>query len=260
MGKSMSLRLGLMTALWLMLLSGAANADILNLDATVSGCSTCFGGPLATPAGTVVTLINPVKLTLGAGTYTITNAATVNGVKPGANPNFLAFDFEAANASGWAWNFMVATDNGNGTGTLIKGDFVSGTASTQALMAGKTGVQTFDYNTVLPGTSTAGFTDTLVLSRTTTLDFFIDDGFLPDNAAGVSLDINPTSSATVPEPSSVVLLCTVVAGLGGIMWRRNRNQSVRTLSTLWAAEPPFGALCARLSPKKRVHAREDSQH
>jgi len=63
MGKSMSLRLGLMTALWLMLLSGAANADILNLDATVSGCSTCFSVPLATPAETLIMLINPVKLT-----------------------------------------------------------------------------------------------------------------------------------------------------------------------------------------------------
>jgi len=232
MGKIMSLRLGLMTAFLLMLLSGAANAAILNIDATVSGCTTCFGGPLATPAGPVVTLINPVKLTLGAGTYTITNAATVNGVEAGANPNFLAFDFEAANPSGWAWNFMVATDNGNGTGTLIKGDFVNGTASTQALMAGKTGVQTFDYNTVLPGTSTAGFTDTLVLNSTMTLDFLIDDGFLPDNAAGVSLDISPTGPAAVPEPSSLVFLCSGVAVLGGIVWKRNRKQSARTVSTL----------------------------
>jgi hypothetical protein len=227
MGKIVSLRFGLMTALWLMLLAGAANADILNIDATVSGCTSCFGGPLATPAGTVVTLINPVKLTLGAGTYTITNAATVNGVEPGANASFLAFNFELANPSGWAWNFMVATDNGDGTGTLIKGDFVSGTASTKALMAGMTGVQTFDYTTLLPGTSTAGFIDTLVLSKTTTLNFFIDDGFLPDNAAGVSLDIAlaspPPPTSDTPEPSSFVLLSSGVAGLAGIVWRRNRK-------------------------------------
>ena len=232
-----SLRFGLMTALWLMLLSGPAKADILNIDATVSGCTTCFGGPLATPAGTVVTLINPVKLTLGAGTYTITNAATVNGVEPGANPNFLAFNFQAGNSSGWAWNFMVATDNGNGTGTLIKGDFVNGTASTQALMAGMTGVTTFDYNTVLPGTSTAGFTDTLVLNSTTTLDFLIQDGFLSDNAAGVSIDISPTGPAGVPEPSSLVFLSLGVAGLGVIVRKQNTKQSARTVRTSGKAKP-----------------------
>jgi len=45
MGKSMSLRLGLMTAFWLMLLSGVANADIVNIDAQSAGVAHVSGGP-----------------------------------------------------------------------------------------------------------------------------------------------------------------------------------------------------------------------
>jgi hypothetical protein len=62
-------------------------------------------------------------------------------------------------SKGWAWAFLVATDNGNGTGTMLKADFVNGTFATQALAASATGIQTFDYLTLLPSTSTAGFTD-----------------------------------------------------------------------------------------------------
>jgi hypothetical protein len=46
-----------------------------------------------------------------------------------------------------------------------------------------------------------------VLAQTTTLDFFTDDYFLPDNAGGVALKI-------VPEPSTLLLLVAGLVSLG----------------------------------------------
>ncbi len=199
--------------------SGEAGAVIVNIDATVSGCTTCSGGPLNADVAlsTVVTLIKPVQITLAPGTYTITNAATVNGVETGANPTFLAWNFEAGNPNGFAWSFLVATDNGNGTGTMLKGDFVNGTFPTLAAAASATGLETFSYSTLLPGTSTAGFIDTLTLSKMTTLDFFSDDNFLGDNSNGVALKIE-----AVPEPATLLLVGAGVAGLAALGARRLR--------------------------------------
>jgi hypothetical protein len=213
----------LVTALGIALLlgSGTAGAVIVNIDATISGCTTCSGGPLNADValGTVVTLIKPVQITLGPGTYTITNASTVNGVEPGATPSFQAWNFEAANPNGFAWSFLVATDNGNGTGTMLKADFVNAVFPTLSAAASATGVQTFSYSTLLSGTSTAGFVDTLTLGKTTTLDFFSDDNFLSDNSNGVALDIEAT-----PEPDTALLVGTGLAGLVAATARRQQRR------------------------------------
>lgn len=82
-----------------------------------------------------------------------------------------------------------------------------------------TGTTSYDGNTLPPATSTAGFTDTLTLSKTTTLDFFVDDYYLPDNTGGVSLLIS--SSTAIPEPASIAL---TLAGLVVFaMARRKRS-------------------------------------
>lgn len=218
------LRVGLLvgTALLLALASSPARALIINISATGSGCAECSGGAAGsgTVQGAIVTLYNPVQLTLGPGTYVITNAATVNGVEPGADPSFLAYNYQAGNPTGWAWSFLVATDNGNGTGTMLKFDYVPGNSGTQAGMAGFTGVQTFDYSTLLSGTSTAGFIDTLTLSQTTTLDFFTDDYYLADNAAGVALSIQ-----AIPEPSTIAMLGSAVAVVLGFRARGRLRSS-----------------------------------
>jgi len=213
-----SIRTALWIAFLLLLTSRETSALIINIDATVSGCTACSGGPTNADValGTVVSLISPVVVTLGPGTYTITNAATVNGVVSGANPTFLAYDFQTGNPTAWAWAFLVATDNGNGTGTMLKADYVNGTFVSQAAAASATGIQTFSYSTLLPSTSTAGFVDTLTLSQTTTLDFFIDDFALSDNSAGVALQI-------VPEPSSVVLLAAGIGWMAAIRRPRMRR-------------------------------------
>ena len=67
------------------LLSSAANAVIVNIDAgpTGYGCNQCFGGPTnpGLAEGNTVSLVNqghsgPLQITLGPGTYSIANGAT----------------------------------------------------------------------------------------------------------------------------------------------------------------------------------------
>ena len=202
---------------FLTLASGSAGATIVNISGTGSGCVQCSYGSPAMAPGAIVTMITPVQLTLGPGTYTITNASTVNGVESGADPSYLAFNFQAGNAIGWAWNFIVASDNGNSTATVI--DYYGACCSerTQLAIASKTGTYSEDYFGRLAGTSTAGFIASLTLSQTTTLDFGIVDYYLPDNAGGVSLNIAP-----VPEPAAVWLLTWAFAALGLLKRRHAR--------------------------------------
>jgi len=120
--------------------------------------------------------------------------------------SFLAYNYQAGNPSGWAWSFLVATDNGNGTATMLKFDYVYGSSGTQLGMAGATGVVTGDYSTILSSTTTAVFIDMLVLGQTTVLDFFMDDYYLADNDAGVAIKIQ-----AIPEPSTIALFASAVA-------------------------------------------------
>jgi hypothetical protein len=170
--------------------------------------------------GTTVNLIHPgepglLQLTLGPGTYSITNAAT--------SGTFEAWNFEGFPSSpNWVWSFLIGSDNGNGTATILKSDYVSGVFSTPDLAAAATGITTWDWQTQLSGTSTKGFHDTLTLGATTTLDFFIDDYFLPDNGGGVALDIKPISP--VPLPAGLPLFAAGLGTLGLLKWSwRHKN-------------------------------------
>ena len=71
----------------------------------------------------------------------------------------------------------------------------------------------------------AAYHDTFTLAATTTLDFFIVDGFLPDNLGGVSLDINPINSA-VPEPSTWAMMILGFAGVGFMAYRRKSKPAL----------------------------------
>jgi hypothetical protein len=175
-----------------------SSATVIDISAGPSGwgCSQC-NAPTSVLPGTVVNLLNPgetgpLQLTLGPGTYSITNAATTG--------NYSGWNFEGYPSSGnWVWSFMIGSDHGNGTATVLNDDYIAGIFSTQAAAAGAT-TTTWDGNDQLPGTTTAAFYDTLNLPVTTTLDFFIDDYILSDNGGGVALNIQPLSTSSRRSP------------------------------------------------------------
>ena len=74
------------------------------------------------------------------------------------------------------------------TGTILRTwcdvGWVAAPCPSQNEVADATGVATYRLDTVLdPDGSTAGYSDALTLTTTTTLDFFVVDGFLSDNVA-----------------------------------------------------------------------------
>lgn len=197
--------------------AGAMEVDI-SAGPTGNGCTVCFGGPLVLSPGETVTLDNegvgPLQRTLGPGTYSITNAET--------SGNYSAWRYDSG-ASDWAWNFVIGSDNGDNTANVLDVGWVDAPFSSQSAVADATDVATYRFGTVLnPHGSTAGYYDTLTLTATTTLDFFVVDGILSDNIGGVGLEIDPVP-APAPETSTWVMLFLGFAGLGMAgSWRRKR--------------------------------------
>ncbi|GJG85394.1 hypothetical protein tb265_05750 [Gemmatimonadetes bacterium T265] len=200
----------------LALLLGAAAAraqTVVNIDATKSGCTACSAYAAAAPGLTTGFVGARIQRTFGPGTYAVTNAATASGALPGANPTFTAWTYN----SPWLWSFGAADA---ATGTIVLEDYIGQTYATQAAAAGATGVQTYDGARLLPGTSTAGFTDTFTLAATTTLDFYILDYYPADNAGGVSVAITPVGATTAPEPATWALVGAGALGIAGVARRR----------------------------------------
>ncbi len=209
-------------ALALTSLSATAQAgSIVDIDSQVSGCSICSGVSAVTPGTFLGDIYLPVQLTLGPGTYSVTNADTT------ANDYYSAWNFEGYPTSqNWVWSFVMAADNGSGTaGTVILDDYIAGVYASQSAASGATGISTYDDLTALSGTSTAGFVDQFVLASTTTVDFLIDDYDLSDNGGGVALDITQING--VPEPSSFVPLGVALLGLAALAARSKRSVFAR---------------------------------
>jgi hypothetical protein len=196
--------------------SAANAATIVIIDAQVNGAASAGGGPQnpdVLPGAVLNDIYGPKnQLTLDAGTYLITNGAT--------SGYYSAWNFEGyPNSPNWVWSFLIADD---ATSKVLADGWVSGVGSTQAAMAGLVGTTTWDGNTQLSATSTRDFRDTLTLTHTTTVDFLIDDYYLPDNGGGVTLSIS-----SVPEPSSITLLAAAAVIGIGYAASRWRNAMVR---------------------------------
>jgi hypothetical protein len=212
-----------MTALLGLAITDRAEATTVNIDATAWGCTTCYGGPPSLGhVGATVTLVNngksgPLQLTLGPGTYRITNAWPSPG-------DYSAWRYDGG-ASDWAWNYVIASDNGNNTANVVKVGYMtraSGGLTSPGAWESATDLDSYYWDNgahlVSTGISEADYYDTFTLSAATTLDFFVVDGYMNDNAGGVSLNITRT-----PIPATLPLFGTAVAGLAFAARRRTRN-------------------------------------
>lgn len=172
-------------------LAGTVQAQVLNIDATRYGFA--FPTDPAPVVGQVITPItNPgnaplLQLTLGPGTYDISNATGL----PGADPAFTGWNF----SGGWVWSVVVADD---ATHQVVYYADRGGVQPSQAGIAAQADVQAFH--------------DSFTLAHATTLDFMIRDYYLPDNAGGIAVLIAPA----VPEVPVPMLLTLGLLALG---WR-----------------------------------------
>jgi hypothetical protein len=181
---------------------GAARADfIVNIGGAVSGFaypSTGVSVPLPKPGDTIIPVGALTQLTLPAGTFEVTNATGL----PGANPSYTAYNFNVNQSPSWDWRFVIAA-HGVSTDTVLLFGEAGTIESSQAAVAAEPEVQHFSA--------------TFTLTATTTLDFTVQDYFLPDNAGGVALRIAPTA---VPEPASLGLFGVGAPLAAGYLARR----------------------------------------
>ena len=179
------------------------NAAIVNIDASQTGCdySHCSGEHVS--PGTVIDYtISPAKLTLAAGSYTVTNGSGLAG----ANPNFTAWNYNSGGAN-WLWSFMAIADD---TNTVLLDSLPNPNitvVTTQAAAAAEP--------------AAVNYSGAFTLAHQTTVDFVTEDYYPYDNLGGVTLNVQPAGG--VPEPTTWALMLLGFIGLGSTL-RRTRRQ------------------------------------
>jgi hypothetical protein len=226
-------------ALALLAAAAGAQAQIINIDATHGFTYDGGGSDPAPQPGQHLNLIGtPPQLTLGAGTYTITNAAGL----PGAL--FQAWSWNL-NTSSWGWAFVVADHATHNTLLYAEAGQVQNSA---AAVAAQAAVQNFSTS--------------FTLAAPTTLDFTLRDYYVNDNGGGISLKISAVSA--VAEPGQAALLLAGLAGLGalagrGAVGRRGRSfrltsSSRYIVTTLKPARSVSNSSCTRKAARTRRSA------
>jgi hypothetical protein len=186
-----------------------AEAVVINIDARANG-SYVAGGPLNVLPGTTAQPYNALQLTLGAGTYVITNAAT--------SGYYSAWNYQGSgqvsSVGHWVWSFMIAEHGGK----IIEDVYINSVTGSQAEMAKLSNVAAYNGNTLLGVTSTAAFSERFTLTKTTTLDLYVDDWNwgLNDNYGGVSINIQ----AAVPETETYTMMLACLGLLAVVLRRR----------------------------------------
>ena len=181
----------------------AAHAQIVNVDATISGCDGdhCNGNHPAV-GSFVSTVISPVQLTLDTGSYSITNAWNSLGAL------YDAWRYNGGSQS-WTWSFMVIDD-----------------ATREVLVDACCGGGPFDEAAAASQPFAVSYGTTLTLGHSTKLDFVIEDSGLFDNAGGLSVLVAPTDAppipSAVPEPSTWALM---LSGIAVVAWARSLRRT-----------------------------------
>jgi hypothetical protein len=193
-----------------------ASALIVNIDATSNGEQQ--GGADCAYQSCEGALIDPVQVTFAAGTYTLNDAySPATGLEAGAL--YDAWNFEAGNGDAWAWHWKALLDDGADGATINTSNY----AAHLLLDIDPLFVQdSFTTEAAAAAFGAATPPSTLTFSAPTTVDFVVNDYYLPDNAGGVSLDIEPVGGAPapVPEPASWAMMIVGVGGLGAALRRR----------------------------------------
>jgi hypothetical protein len=102
-------------------------------------------------------------------------------------------------------------------GVIVEDAYTADVLTSQAAVAAMTGTTTWNGKTQLSATSTAGFIDTFTLTKTTTLDFYVDDWNwgLGDNYGGMSISIS-----AVPEAGTAAMCLAGLVAMASIARRR----------------------------------------
>ena len=178
-----------------------ATAAIVNVSASVSGCdfTHCSGGHPG-PGVVVDSILSPAQITLGPGSYTITNGSG----KAGANPDFTAWNYNDGGAN-WLWAFLAIDDASRTVLVDSLPDAGISVVATQAAAAAEAAAKNYVGHV------------TLIKQRT--IDFVTEDYYPYDNLGGVALDIT-RDRGTVPEPTTWALFLAGFAAIGFRLRRR----------------------------------------
>jgi hypothetical protein len=193
--------------------SSAAEAQqVVNISATQNGEDT---GGVNCSVACEGALIDPVQVTLGPGTYSITDAySTSTGLAAGAL-------YDAWNySSGWVWHWKALLDDGSGGSTINPSNY----SNYLLLDVDPTQVFGSEADAAAFGASTPA--QTFTLNSTTTVDFVVNDYFLGDNTGGVSLLLSSVSS--LPEPSTWAMMLIGFGAVGFALKKQKRNIRLQT--------------------------------
>ncbi len=201
--------------------ASAAGAAVVNISATQNGEQT--GGSDCTVACEGA-LIDPVQVTLGPGTYVITDAySPTTGLEAGAL--YDAWNFEAGNPDAWVWHWKALVDDGSDGSTIDPSNYASHVLLD---VDGAYPADNFASEAAAAAFGAATPSSTLTLTAPTTVDFIVNDYFLSDNAGGVSLDIQAVSAA--PESSTWSLMIAGTSLVGAMLRRRRRGRGALSLN------------------------------